>query len=375
MKRLIQLFLLLPLLWVAGCQKEVSEQRIAETGTVGEKTVKIQATLAEPKAVSKALVLGESFFNGFDYGIFVCDHGTPYSRHKQNSWNLKASYQINGDNNEGVWSYQYIDNLREGTLTSNQYENITITDKQDNDNLHVTADLFAYAPYVPKAYKNDPTRIPFTIARDITKQNDLMYAEENGDPAKNKGLDPLTEGDDPLEVSFTFKHALALLAFDIQELNNNGDSDASTYMLNSIKVNSVNAETGSTSKLYNGGYFNALDGSFNCAGYEAKSITVIQGSGFVISPNNQRLAYMVLVPTEIEDNELEFVFTMNTGAPMELHHYRLKKADLLHSDGSRAGFKGGYKYTFHFTLDNYLYLNDIEISDSWEEGILEKIAI
>ncbi len=373
MKRLIQLFLLLPLLWVAGCQKEVSEQRTEATGTVGEKTVIIQATLAEPKAVSKALVHGESFYNGFGYGIFVCDHLTTDYRHKQNSWNLKASYQINGDNNEGVWTYQYIDNLRDGTLTSNQYANITITDKQDNNDLHVTADLFAYAPYVPEAYNNDPTCIPFTIASSIANQDDLMYAEENGDPEKNKGLDPLTEGEDPLEVSFTFKHALALLAFDIQELNNYGGSNASTYTLNSITVKNVNTGTGSTAKLYNGGYFNALDGSFNCTGNETESITI--SSNFVISPNNQDLAYMVLVPTEIEDNELEFVFTMNTGKSMDLHPYRLKKADLLHSDGSTVGFKGGYMYTFHFTLDNYLYLNDIEISDFWEEGTLDNIAI
>lgn len=365
MKRLIELTLLLPLLWAAGCQKETSTPGDKTSGEVGEATVKIHASLASPNNSTKAVILEDNIPDGFSYGLFVCTNNTQDQKHKLNSWNLKATYKAGSDETDGKWTYQYIDNLNLGTLTTSSYENITITDRED----HKPADLYAYAPYISGAFSTDPTRIPFTIENNIINQADLMYAEENSDPQKNKGLDPLSE--DELEADFTFKHALTLLAFEFRIKNHVSNTNTSNYILRSISVKNTKKGTeGCKAKLYNQGLYNAVENKFSfTVNNEVETIEVNQSELLISHKDNgpDLTAYMLLVPTDVNDDELEFTFKLSAENSVPLPPFVLKKEYLKHSDDETTyGFKGGYKYTFKFTLDDFLYLNGT-IIDEWAE--------
>lgn len=362
MKRLTQLFLLLPLIWAAGCQKETVQQGNEVTVDKGEATVHIHTSLADPFATSKAPYQEETFSNGFNYGIYVCDNETTASKHKSNSWNLMASFTKGNDEQEGAWSYYYIDNLNTGSLISNGYDNITITDKVVASH-HVTADLYAYAPYIAEAYESNPTSIPFVIADNIRDQADLMYAVENdADNPTNKGLDPLSEGEEPLEAHFTFRHAMALLAFEFEIKNYLSTTNTSTYKLSSITVKRTAAAN--ETKLIKKGTFNAITGGLS--GNNVSDIKVINDVSIIHKEGADGIAYLLLAPTEVEDDALEFTFTM-LGANVSLPPFVLKKEFLKHGDSNDYGFQPGYKYTFKFTLDNYLYLDGITINETWSD--------
>ena len=80
---------------------------------------------------------------------------------------------------------------------------------------------------------------------------------------------------------------------------------------------------------------------------------------------------MAMIPTPIEDDELQFIVTFNNRT---VRPFVLKKEYLTHEDGETVGFEGGYKYTFRFTLDNYLTLTDFTRSD-WKEETLKDAEI
>ena len=286
----------------------------------------------------------------------------------QNSWNLKATYAAGEGGSAGTWSYQYVNNFTTGSLTPIPYENITITDRSD----HKTADIYAYAPYIQGAYRSNPEAIPFTIADDISNQVDLMYAAQNATD-DNKDLNPCSTDGIPLEANFTFNHALALLAFEFELLNNN-----TNYRLQRIEVRKKNAVT---AHLYKSGSFNAVTGRFNDGGNDVQSLSIKQPGDvfYQKTDGTDWVAYVALVPTSItEDDELEITFFMNDSAShaMALKPFVLKKAYVRHGDSDVYGFKGGYKYTFKFTLDNYLYLEGFSVQE-WDEEIktLESIEI
>lgn len=365
MKRTRQILLLLPLLWAAGCQKDASETGSNYTAGV-EVPVNIHAFLTDPTNKTKAIVYGQyegnSIPDGFDYGIFVCESETKDKPHKPNSWNLRASYTASQEEEgAGSWSYQYVYNISNGALSSNQYPNITITAKENEDKTDdIYADIYAYAPYMQEAYKNGPTAIPISIAKKLSDQVDLMYAVENTDPNHfNKGLNPV--GNEPLEAEFHFKHALALLVFEFKIKNY-----PQLYQFNSIKIEKIHPGNNSTAKLYDRATFNATEGKFNEDNYhEVDQFEMILGLSFYATTNDSDYTtQMALIPTEIEDDELQIVFKLSNH---EVKPFILKKQYLTHDDGETVGFKSGYKYTFRFTLDNYLTLEDFSFGE-WIEG-------
>ncbi len=380
MKRITQLLLLLPLLWAAGCQKEAPRQENEGTEKRDEAVVKIHASLANPANATKAIIHGTDIPDGFTYGIFVCKAGTTDTPHKANSWNVSASFTAGTEGEEGRWSYQYI-NPATNILAPTQYDNITITAPLVGA---PEADLYAYAPYITKADGNnpqkniafDPTAIPFAISQEIRKQDDLMYAEENATDV-NKGLNPLSESNEPLKANFTFKHALALLAFEF-EIKNYSSSYSSSYRLKSITVKKKNPEANTTAQIYRSGTFNAITGNINyddCTSVDALTVSQLTpgGESPIINPNKlpaaDHIAYMALVPTELEDDELEVLFVFNETDRITAKPFVIKKQYVKHGDGETYGFQGGYKYTFRFTMDNYLYLKDFDI-EPWDDTII-----
>jgi len=371
MKRTIQLLLLLPLLWAAGCQKEASKTESEKAGIAGvEVPVTIQATFSDPAKPTKAIIQGTEIPNAFGYGIFVCKNGATNEAHKANSWNLKATYETSQEEGmAGSWTYQYVNDFNSGALSINSYPNITITSRVDE----ATADIYAYAPYMKEAYEKGPTAIPFSIAQDNQMQVDLMYAIENMDPTKNKGLDPLSAGDELLTADFTFKHALALLCFEFtvkNRIDGVGTERSTLYRLQDITIK--NNGTSTVTKLYESGEFDAITGDFkNCV--ETQSLVIKQynpGSQeyLPLEPSaTPKESYVTLVPTQIEDDDLEIIVQVDNRYVKPI---KIKKADLKHADGEEYGFQGGYKYTFKFTLDNYLFLNGITVNE-WETDVTD----
>ena len=342
---------------VSGCAKE------SETGQLREKVVHITASLADYSAVTKAFQPGStSFNNGDGYGIFVCKEGTSDVAHKSNSWNLAAKYYYDSDSDTWNWGYHYVGDITTGALNMTRFDNIALTERND----HAKADLYAYAPYRIESYSYSPDRIPFNVYTNVSfgeyRYMDLMYAQENLDPELNKGLDPASPSD--LSAHFTLKHAFCLLAFRFRVANT-----PTTYRLDRINIslNDPDGDGETTAKLYTAGTFNAMTGTFNSGGTQVNSILYTNFWNDTITSTSPVTYYELIVPTQVEDDEMVFTFTIDG---LNLHSYSLKKSDLLHSDGVTYGFQSGHKYTFNFVLDNYIYFDGFTISDGWTSADL-----
>ena len=389
MKRILNIFTLVSLLAAISCTKQPEGRTEAV-----ETPVHIEAGLLSNETATKAPILTTTFpdaanqytkADAASYGIFVCKNGTLDTPHKANSWNLKAEHYPDGDPSTPDWRYTYVGNVSTGELAEGYYDNISITERLDD---HATADLYAYAPYLAGAYARTPEAIPFNMAVGMSSQQDLMYAVENQathndlTPAQdgNEGLDPT---EPVLNATFTFRHAYALLAFKFKLR-----TEGSIYNLQYITVNLRDPDSdGITSaKIYKSGTFNAVTGTFNAGCQEVSSYQVSYptigdyqtagiGATDVTSATTEATAYLMMVPTQPEDDELVFYFTFQEYGQLTLQPFYLKKSQLLHSDGVTYGFQSGYRYTFHFTLDNYLYLDGIDIEDGWGSDTLGPFEI
>ena len=346
-KTTIFLMSLAAALLTAACTK-------AEAG-LKEKELHINAALTDQAPTTRS---GKPFVGfttlpyGFNYGLFVCQEGTTdkANAHKSNSYNLQATYYPALDK----WTYNYVSNLSSGALSTENRDKVTLTARQDAKK----ADLYAYAPYVADAYAGGPEAIPYNVGNytfngsATNYEIDLMYAVENAD-STNKGLDPEAEGS--LNATFTFRHALSMLRFKITP-------HSGAYL--AYKTIKATLNPGATvTKLYKTGTFNAVTGQFNDDGVEANSISESLTGGMWLTG----YGYFLIAPTEVADDELYFTFTLQDGHTLQPYH--LKKEHVKHDDGT-YGFKSGYIYTFNFTLDNYLFLDGINISDDWTDALL-----
>ena len=300
------------------------------------------------------------------YGIFVCKNGTTNraNAHKTNSYNLQAKYD--GTN----WTYYYVADLSSGQVSESGNNHVTLTKRDDTPK---TADLYAYSPYIRDAYAYGPTAIPYSITRirwSNIYQYDLMYAVENsatysGTDGSNANFDP--ESEDPLQANFTFRHAFALMEFKFK-LGNDAVSGAygtgTNYALTNITVTLQDGAT--TAHLYSSGSFNAITGEF-VDNNEVSSVSIPQYDKVISSATSDTIVDLMLVPTEVADNELIFTFTVNgkTLQPFSLLATHLRRyTDDTHSTpvpDTEGKLEGGYIYTFSFTLDNYLYLDDFSV--------------
>ena len=301
------------------------------------------------------------------YGIFVCKNRTTdrANAHKTNSYNLQAKF-------DGTqWTYYYVGDLSTGRVSESGNDHITLTKRNDNE----TADLYAYSPYIPNAYSSGPTAIPYSMLYAHYQnlyQYDLMYAVQNSDtyfgtPGSNANFDP--ESEDPLLANFTFRHAFSLLAFKFK-LGNDASSGAygtgTVYNLTNITVALKDGAT--TAKLYSAGTFNAITGEF-VDNNDVSSISIPQYDRTISSASSYSTFYIMLVPTDVADNELIFTFTVNgkTLQPFSLlASHLIRYTDGTHTtpvEGTEGRMEAGYIYTFYFTLDNYLYLDDFTVGE------------
>lgn len=339
--RLIPL-LLAVLVFVGGCTKDPSS--VGPNGA--EAVVEIHASVGNVSAVTKA-----GFANESTYGIFTCVQGTS-DKFLPSLWNVKA--RLAG----ATWRYHYVADYATGAVYADDAssDKFVLQGRKDNK----AADLYAYAPFVPAAYGNayGPTAIPFS------REMDVMYAAQNPSNA-NGGMDPA--GLSPLSAAFDFQRLMACLEFDFTlDTPNN---TAMSIALVSIKDN----DPSGGAVLYTGGTFNAITGQFNQASLTAaEELTSSLGSCTVVNDNtaapNLGHFSFTLVPTEVvTDGEL--VFTFQSGGHI-LPPFVLERAQVMHDDGITCGFQAGYKYVFHFTLDNYVRFRGFDIRPWGEAGEL-----
>ena len=72
---------------------------------------------------------------------------------------------------------------------------------------------------------------------------------------------------------------------------------------------------------------------------------------------------VLLVPGEIgPTDELTFTFTANG---QTLQPFVLTRDRVAHGDGITFGLQPGYIYTYHFTMDNYVFFDGFTVSTDW----------
>ena len=86
-------------------------------------------------------------------------------------------------------------------------------------------DFLAYAPHVADKTLTGSSSIEFTVAEDVTKQEDLLWAKaEKQTKEANSGAN---------KVKFTFNHALAKIGYSLKQ---KADYDNTTITVTSIKL-------------------------------------------------------------------------------------------------------------------------------------------
>lgn len=280
------------------------------------------------------------------YGLFICDHvsegSNPYNEHAPEYNNIK----VHNPNNANKWLFSYDEDDKSG------FPVLFLVGKKDDADNSVCADIFAYAPY------NKDVTTPEYIEFAISTQSDVMYAIQNSDPDVNKNINPLGEASE-VDVPLTFAHALTLLEFNVELKNDKynhpeGNGNVKGYIIEKIKVTKNAA---ADVPLYSGGTLNAINGELTPKD-DVESMTV--KCKYDVK-NNKIKTYLLLVPTEPDDDEYIFSFYLNDVLLNSV--FELKKEHLRHGDSDVYGFKPGYKYTFNFVIDNYIHFTGVEFGE------------
>lgn len=281
------------------------------------------------------------------YGLFICNHvadgPNPYIEHAPEYNNIRAY------NSETTHKWMFSYDI-EGDKT--EFPVLFLVGKKDDADNSVCADIFAYAPY------NKDVTTPEYIEFAISTQSDVMYAIQNSDPDVNKNINPLGEASE-VDVPLTFAHALTLLEFNVELKNDKynhpeGNGNVKGYIIEKIKVTKNAA---ADVPLYSGGTLNAINGELTPKD-DVESMTV--KCKYDVK-NNKIKTYLLLVPTEPDDDEYIFSFYLNDVLLNSV--FELKKEHLRHGDSDVYGFKPGYKYTFNFVIDNYIHFTGVEFGE------------
>lgn len=317
--------------------------------------------------------------NRSSYGLFICDHHTggsnPYSEYALRYNNIRAYRDLSG-----IWSYNYY-----GYTDGFPVLYMIPKDENRDEVTDINADILAYAPWQETV--TTPESIPFNIEQAV----DVMYAAENTDPVINKNIDPATDsrityGSDGfrhLDVPLTFTHALSLLVFEFRLRNDYynhpmGNSEANSYALDYIRV--IRKEGGHP--LYVSGMMNAVTGG-TLSGLVPVMDNVMMLTGRLLekhyseralsvypAPNQPEpaCAYILQVPSQAGETYTNGDYTFEFGfSGQEFPVTFTLLEDHLKHQGEDAfhGFQPGYKYTFHFGIDNYVHFEGVTIAE-WE---------
>lgn len=327
-------------LFMVGCGKDAT---FTGESSLPEAVVDIRASLEGLEAETKAV--SGNFSDGSDYGIFACISvynspapATSYMQFKPSLWNAKARRV------SGSWRYHNVSDYATGAVYSDGASSTKFVLQGRNDDK--TADLYAYSPYILAAYSSGPEAIPFS------RNLDLKYAVQNTSNT-NSNLDPASGS--VLSATFDFRRMMAALVFSFTL-----DTPNNTAMrVNLESIEDTNPSGGAI--LYTGGTFNAVTGTFNSGMGTTDKLTT--NLGYCDVGDSGGAFSITLVPTTVVADD-ELVFTFSTGGHM-LPPFKLKVSQVTHMApdplAGQAGFLAGYKYTFHFTLDNYVRFDGFDI--------------
>lgn len=330
-----------------------------KTGGEGalESPLVIDADIAA-SASSKAIITGTAFQEGHTIGLFVYhsetadvnnpDEMSKFSLYGARYRNIRAAYNTKDAANP--WRFRL-----EGATTL--FENIYL--------LNPTVATFekglavvAYAPWI----EGIPSikEIPFTLGGKSEEMTDLMWARQNTHDksvASDAGVNyKIVPDGNAKNVKLTFRHALARLDIGFRCQN-----EGSVITLSSIKLKK---KDGSQTPLLVSGTFNAMDGTISNPAklsslqydYTDKSYTFQSTTDYTYVP-------MLICPQEYKadgDYILEFQFNWQTvGEDVQTPKYEIKLSDV------NGGFKAGEVYTFRFTVDESIHLDNVLVSEEW----------
>jgi hypothetical protein len=304
----------------------------------------------EVPAVTRARVTGTGFPNYYanpvdvrgSYGLFICRHeyGAPmeFLVSMAGSSNMRAMAEVTGAPASTSWSYSY------STRLDNSFGTVYI-----NDEVY-TADFYAYAPWIGNVVRPD------NIAYSFTNQYDLMYATQNGTSNRDIPSDGTTQ-----PVNFTFRHALACLRFELKT-KYSGDNNVNLYYARLRKT----AQAGTNTNLYSTGTFNAMNGSVS----NLTGVTELTHDFTDIGLNSSTYTAFetLVVPSQdIDDGGMEVQFYTNGNITAETMKFTIARDHTKYNDGTNDcyGFRSGKVYTFRITLDNYLKLDGVTVTEDW----------
>lgn len=291
-------------------------------------------------------------------GLFICDHSdadpNPFTPHAAGYTNISA-YKGSGAND---WSFRY------GGYNNSLSSLYIRVKKDDETDEPILTDFFAYAPYTDGI--TNPHSIPFNLTG-ANSIKDPLWCIENASPTINKLINISEVAGETLTVPLTFRHALAQIACEVtirntQYLHPDGDGRAvwPNVAMSLVKAN-PNAH------LYTSGSMDGFDGSLKRLN-GATSITL--GSvGYYNNPSSPtQTAYTQFVPTQpgedYADGDYEFHFRIgDLDSPVT---FPLLREHIRHGTSDVYGFQPGYRYTFHFIIDNYVHFSGLTFG-TWED--------
>jgi len=332
-----------------SCQKENGTGRNG-----GGSVIALRAGIEGGASLSsdtKSAYTGTTFKTGQTLGLCICAHEdtpTVFEPHLPGYGNIKVT--CTNDTGD-AWSF-----LNE--MVGVDLPSLYLTSRSDS----AKADIYAYTPYI------EGVTNPSAIHVDFSKNQDIMRATENG--VSNRNLDPTVNATIPVTLSFVH-HLLSRIRFGFKLEN-----DGSNHLLDYITIKKSGSQT---TPIYSEGMFNCMvTGSGGIVAVEADSVRVTFGGtdsryenyGLFSNASDYTYFDFMIYPTDYAaDDDLTVVFSIDGFR----HEYPIKRADLLHSDGTTYGFKMNYSYDFHFKFDNYVHLQDITVQSGWTPDTLEDI--
>lgn len=344
----------------AACTKE-------EFTKSNESEIILDASIMQSNKPAKAIITDTKFGDNNTFGMFVyhAEKRLPLdtlSAYGDKYKNIRAIYS-----NTENWKYSF-----ENSLTST-FSHIYLL----NPSVEVFTQGLAIVAYAP--YKEGSTainNIKFKTGGDSKSVTDLLWAIQNNTEENAK----IVPDGNAKAVKLTFKHALAMIRCGFKCKWNSQDANGN-YVGSTIKVTSISIKkkNGGSTKLYTSGTFNAIDGSLKdmIEPDSLKITTYYKNENYTFKYDAANYVYvpLLIVPTEYKndgDYIIEFKFNnqLISEYPIQMEDIRTRR-----NNTDIYAFDAGYTYTFNFTLNNYIQLDNVSVSDTWEKVSMRPIEL
>lgn len=324
---------------LVSCQREFRQTKLMVDAEI------------EPSAnATKAIFTGTNFLQGSTIGIFVyyAENTTPMTQfvpYSEKYVNIQGKYSTSSPN----WTFRF-------TGATTTFDDGLYLMDPDVDVFTDGLAVSAYSPWLENVQSINA--VPFTVGGNYSKVVDLMYAEQNS-TSENARIIP--DGN-AKSVKFTFRHAMAMLNIGFKCKH-----DKTKMAITSVTLEKKN---GGATELYSGGVFDAVNGVFNDSEMtKGESVTTsYEAQNYSFDNSNYFYVPFLIVPVEyLTDGDYILKFKFN-GQDLAVS-YPIKKEDIAVTEGgaTRYEFRQGYSYTFNFTFNNFVQIDDVtvNVSDSW----------